>query len=376
MQRKPIRVLVIDDSRLVRELIVDLLSMHPDLVIAGTACDGDEGLLALEELRPDVLTLDLQMPRRDGLATLDAILQRRPTPVIVVSSLTQHSAESAVEALERGAMDYLAKPEGLAAMRQAFGEELPAKIRNMAGIDVGHVLLVRKARQQRRAATVAAGKTDGGRIARHAAGCIAVGVSTGGPPALAQLFQSLTPPLPPIVVVQHMPEMFTGAFAKRLDGLSKLTVKEAADGDVLQPNCVYVAPGGKQLAVRRRGESGVIEVRDGEYVSGHKPSVDVMMRSVSMIYGNRAIGVVMTGMGRDGADGCRAIRHGGGFVLGQDEESSDVYGMNKAAWTEGGVDLQVPLDRLAEAIVVRAGQLPGNRRAAAASTASEQRSAL
>jgi two-component system chemotaxis response regulator CheB len=377
MARKPIRVLVIDDSRLVRELIVDLLSLHADLVIVGTASDGDEGLRALEELRPDVLTLDLQMPRRDGLATLDAILQRRPTPVIVVSSLTQRSAESAVEALERGAMDYLAKPEGLAAMRLAFGEELPAKIRNMAGIDVGHVLHVRQARQQRRAAlaTAPARKSDEGAIARNAAGCIAVGVSTGGPPALTRLFQSLEPPLPPIVVVQHMPETFTSSFAKRLDGLSKLTVKEAADGDLLQPNCVYVAPGGKQLAVRRRGESGVIEVRDGEYVSGHKPSVDVMMRSVSMIYGNRAIGVIMTGMGRDGADGCRAMRDGGGFVLGQDEESSDVYGMNKVAWTEGGVDLQVPLDRLAEAIVVRVGQLPGHRRAAAASTANARLSA-
>ena len=332
MPRKPIRVLVIDDSPLVRELIVDLLSMHADLTIVGTASDGDEGLRALEELRPDVLTLDLQMPRRDGLATLDAILKRRPTPVIIVSSLTQCSADSAVEALERGAMDYLAKPEGLAAMRQAFGEELPNKIRNMAGIDVGHVLHVRKARQQRRSAVATAKKADESVVARHAAGCIAIGVSTGGPPALARLFQSLEPPLPPIVVVQHMPETFTRPFAKRLDSLSKLTVKEAADGDVLQPNCIYIAPGGKQLAARRRGENGVLEIRDGEYVSGHKPSVDVMMRSVSMIYGNRTIGVIMTGMGRDGADGCRAIREAGGFVLGQDEGSSDVYGMNKAAW--------------------------------------------
>lgn len=195
-----------------------------------------------------------------------------------------------------------------------------------------------------------------------ATGCIAIGVSTGGPPALTRLFAALAPPLPPIVVVQHMPEMFTGPFAARLNAISSLTVKEAKDDELLAPNCAYVAPGGKQLTVRRRAESGVIEIRDGDFVSGHKPSVDVMMASVAAAYGNRCVGVIMTGMGRDGADGCGAIRAAGGFVLGQDEQSSDVYGMNKVAFMEGAVDLQTPLDRLAEAIVVRAGQLQGQRK--------------
>lgn len=360
MSRKPIRVLVIDDSPLVRELIVDSLTAQRDIVIVGTACNGDEGLRLLGELHPDVVTLDLQMPGKDGLATLDEILARRPTPVIVVSALTQRAAESAVQALQRGAMDYVAKPDGLAAMRQSFGEELPMKIRNMAGVDVARVLQVRRARGQRQG--IAPVPVDDGAIARRASGCVAIGVSTGGPPALARLFAALAPPLPPIVVVQHMPEMFTGPFAARLNSLSSLAVKEAEEGDVLQPSCVYVAPGGKQLTLRRRGESSVIEVRDGDFVSGHKPSVDVMMSSAAAVYGNRCVGVIMTGMGRDGADGCGAIRAAGGFVLGQDEESSDVYGMNKVAYVEGNVDLQASLEHLPEAITLRVGQLPGRCR--------------
>lgn len=360
MSRPPIRVLAIDDSALVRELIVDSLALLSEFAVVGTASDGNEGLRLVDELHPDVVTLDLQMPGRDGLATLDEILQRRATPVIVVSALTQLGAEAAVQALQRGAMDYVAKPQGLAAMRRTFGEELPMKIRNMAGVDVARILQLRQARGERLPASSI--RVDDGALARFATGCVAIGVSTGGPPALARLFAALAPPLPPIVVVQHMPEMFTGPFAARLNAISSLTVKEAEDGDVLQPNCVFVAPGGKQLAVRRRVESGVIEIRDGDFVNGHKPSVDVMMSSVAAVYGNRSVGVIMTGMGRDGADGCRAIREAGGFVLGQDEQSSDVYGMNKVAFLEGAVDLQTPLDRLAEAIVVRVGQLPGRRK--------------
>ena len=364
MPRKNIRVLVIDDSPLVRELIVDALAACDGIEVVGVAANGDEGLRLLELHAPDVATLDLQMPGRDGLAILDEILQRRATPVIVVSALTQRAAESAIQALQRGAMDYVAKPQGLAEMRRAFGEELPQKIRNMAGVDVGRVLQVRQARQcreKRRAAKLV--RVDEGALAPYAAGCIALGVSTGGPPALAQLFAALAPPLPPIVVVQHMPEMFTGPFAKRLNSISNLAVKEAEPGDVLRPNSAYVAPGGKQLAVRRRAEDAVIEIRDGDFVSGHKPSVDVMMKSVAAAYGNRCVGVIMTGMGRDGSDGCAAIRGAGGFVLGQDQATSDVYGMNKVAFVEGNVDLQTPLEKLAEAIVVRVRQLPGQRRA-------------
>jgi two-component system chemotaxis response regulator CheB len=352
MTQRCIRVLVVDDSPLIREMIADALALHPDLSLAGFAADGAAAIEAIETLRPDVVTLDLQMPRMDGLATLDALLATHPVPVIVVSSLTQRSADQTLQALQRGAMDYVGKPEGAAAMRKVFGEDLPTKIRHMAGADVRRILQFRQARQQRAAA--APPPADSTMLARCAAGCVAIGISTGGPPALSQLFAALAPPLPPIVVVQHMPPAFTGPFASRLNALSSLTVKEAATGDILAPNCAYVAPGGMHLSLVRRGTNVVIKINDGDFVSGHKPSVDVMMQSTAVAYGSRCVGVIMTGMGRDGAAGCAAIRTAGGYVLGQDQATSDVYGMNKVAFVEGHVDSQAPLDALPGLITDRA----------------------
>jgi two-component system chemotaxis response regulator CheB len=347
-----------------RELICDALAAHADLEIVGTAADGDEALKALGTLQPDILTLDLQMPRMDGLTALDRILATRPTPVIVVSALTQRAADTTMQALQRGAMDYVAKPEGLKEARRVFAEELPTKLRNMAGTDVARVLRYRQARE-RRASSIATTKTDAASAAQFAGSCIALGISTGGPPALTSLFSALLPPLPPIVIVQHMPPMFTGPFALRLNSLSCLTVKEAREGDVLEPNTALVAPGGKHLALKRRGGQVVATLSDGEMVSGHKPSADVMMRSAAEIYGRRCLGVIMTGMGRDGSDGCQAIRAQGGYVLGQDEATSDVYGMNKVAFVEGHVDLQVGLDRMPDAISLHGRKLIGLRGLAA-----------
>ncbi len=353
MSRKTIRVLVVDDSPVIRELICDALRLHTDMVIAGVAADGREALRAIEESRPDVVTLDLQMPGMDGLSTLDHLLANRPTPVIVVSALTQRAADTTLQALERGAMDYVAKPEGLGEMRRVFGEELPHKIRSMAGADVNRILQLRKARQLRQSAsTVSAAvlttpcpKFDG---------CVAIGISTGGPPALAQLFSALTPPLPPILIIQHMPPTFTGPFANRLNALSALDIKEAAVGDILRPNRVLLAPGGKHLSLRRVGATIQAVIADGNAISGHKPSVDVMMQSAAQHFGRHCLGVIMTGMGRDGADGCGSIRAAGGYVLGQDEATSDVYGMNKVAYVEGRVDVQVALAQMADAITNQA----------------------
>ncbi len=359
MTPKRIRVLVVDDSPLIRELICDALAQHADLEVVGTAGDGSEALKAMATLKPDILTLDLQMPRMDGLTTLDRILETYATPVIVVSALTQRAADTTMQALQRGAMDYVAKPEGLSEVRKVFCEELPYKIRNMAHTDVRRVLKFRLARERR--AQMTPPKVDETAAARLANGCIAIGISTGGPPALTSLFSSLLPPLPPIVIVQHMPPMFTGPFANRLNSLSCLKVKEAQEGDVLEPNLALVAPGGKHLAVRRRGGRVHVTVNDGEMVSGHKPSVDVMMRSAAEAYGNRCLGVIMTGMGRDGASGCGAIRAAGGFVLGQDEHSSDVYGMNKVAFVEGHVDMQIGLERLPEAMMAHGCRMATRR---------------
>lgn len=348
MSKKSIRVLVVDDSRVIREAICDALAQHADMQVVGTCVDGFEAIEALERIRPDVVTLDLQMPRLDGLETLDRMLASRPTPVIVVSALTQRAADATLQALDRGAMDYVAKPDGGAEMRRVFGEELPQKIRNMSGADVRRVLQLRKTKQVR--ATARRTVVEAPDRSEQFVGCIAIGVSTGGPPALAQLFSALAPPLPPIVIVQHMPQMFTGPFANRLNSLSAIRVREAAAGDILRPNEAIVAPGGKHLSLRRTGGRVEVTISDGDPVSGHKPSVDVMMRSAAQVFSRGCVGAIMTGMGRDGADGCGAIRAAGGYVIGQDESSSDVYGMNKTAFIEGHVDLQAKLSELPEVI--------------------------
>jgi two-component system chemotaxis response regulator CheB len=354
MPPRVIRVLVVDDSALIREIICDFLRAAPGIEVAGTARDGKEALSLLETLRPDVVTLDVQMPNMNGLETLAAILERNPVPVIMVSSLTQIGANITLEALERGALDYVAKPESGAEVEVALNQELIRKIRAMAGTDVRRMLQIRKERASRVQAGVrqlsAAPEKNNAPSLDLANKCIAIGISTGGPPALTTLFQALQTPLPPIVVVQHMPQHFTKPFAWRLNSISRLEIKEGETGDILQPNHVYIAPGGKHLSLQQQGGQVKIQIRDGDPVSGHKPSVDVMMKAAAQIYGSRCLGVVMTGMGRDGSDGCKEIRARGGYVLGQDEASSDVYGMNKVAQVEGNVDRQFGLDEAATVI--------------------------
>lgn len=348
MRNKPIRVLVVDDSPLIRELICDLLAQEQGIEVVGTASDGKRALELIAELHPDLVTLDLQMPKMDGLTTLDHILASDPLPVIVVSSLTQPAADITMQALERGALDYVPKPVNAQEVRRALGQELPAKIRGLTGADVRRILHARQSRALRQERN--GEHFEPGLYGRMVAGCVAIGVSTGGPPALSKLFASLVPPLPPIVVVQHMPRMFTGPFASRLNSLSAITVKEAATGDILRPGFAYIAPGGAHLALVRRGDDVQVSILDGEPVSGHKPSVDVMMFGAAEAFAEKCMGVIMTGMGRDGTDGCAAIQAHGGYVLGQDETTSDVYGMNKAAFLEGHVNQQVALDDLAETI--------------------------
>lgn len=348
MPDRPIRVLIVDDSAVIRAMISDLVAAAPGVEAAGVARDGREALDLLERCEPDVVTLDVQMPRMDGLATLDAMLERRSVPVVMVSSLTQRAADTTLEALERGALDYIGKPDQLGADAKEFGEEILRKIRNLAGADVRRVLRIRRNRADRQATSNVVMSPE--ESSRYEEGFIALGISTGGPPALSSLFSALRPPLPPIAIVQHMPANFTGPFAQRLNSISSVDVKEAADGDVFRPNCALLAPGGRHMRLERRAGRVVARVFDDEPVSGHRPSVDVMMSTAAKLYGEKCLGVVMTGMGRDGADGCVAIRQAGGYVLGQDEATSDVYGMNKVAFVEGGVDQQFALDDLSRLI--------------------------
>lgn len=340
-----IKVLVVDDSAVMREEISDLITSTAGMSVAGVATDGLDALAKIAELRPDIVTLDIQMPRMDGLETLDRILADNPLPVIMVSSLTQRAASVTFEALDRGAMDYVAKPERLQDVTDTFRAELVNKIRIMAGADVLRVLQVRKDRANRpKVSTLELPSNKS--YAEYKNCCIALGISTGGPPALSRLFPTLKPPLPPLVIVQHMPAKFTGPFAARLDTLSPLSVKEAETGDVLEPNHAYIAPGGRHLGLKRRGSQTVVRIFDDPPFSGHRPSVDLMMQDAAQIFGQDCLGIIMTGMGCDGAAGCGDIRAAGGYVLGQDEKSSDVYGMNKVAFVEGNVDRQVSLNDL------------------------------
>ncbi len=365
MADRPIRILIVDDSAVIREIINDYISEAPGLEVAGKARDGEDALAKLESLKPDVITLDIQMPKMDGLQTLDAILQRDPVPVIMVSSLTQLGANITLDALDRGALDYVAKPENGAGVAAALRDELLRKIRTMAGTDVRRMLRIRKERAERmkRKRALKAVARDEAPVceieASYADKCIALGISTGGPPALTSLFETITPPTPPIVVVQHMPGNFTKPFAWRLNSISKLSIKEAESGDVLKPNHVLIAPGGCHLHLRRSGEGVIATVRDGDPVSGHKPSADVMMKCAAELFGDRCLGVIMTGMGRDGSDGCGAIRQAGGFTIGQDEATSDVYGMNKVAFVEGNIDRQFSLDTAAGTIMTQVKRLWG-----------------
>jgi two-component system, chemotaxis family, protein-glutamate methylesterase/glutaminase len=354
MNSKTIRVLVVDDSAVCRRMLSDMIDAEPGMKVVGTAADGRQALELAARLLPDVVTLDVQMPQMDGLAALDALFQHRPLPVIMVSSLTKLGANITLDALEHGALDYIPKPDYGVDLASAIREELIRKIRMADGVDVRRILALRAERKRRRAdrpppetAKKAQVETPVGTLADQ---CIAIGISTGGPPALSVLFEAVQPPLPPIVVVQHMPPNFTKPLAWRLNALSALDIKEAETGDALLPNRALIAPGGRHLLLRRVGAAVRAALDDGPPVSGHKPSVDVLMNSAAAAFGDRCLGVIMTGMGRDGADGCRAIRRRGGFVLGQDEDSSDVYGMNKVAFTEGNVDRQFALENAAAAI--------------------------
>jgi two-component system, chemotaxis family, protein-glutamate methylesterase/glutaminase len=351
--RGKVRVLIVDDSPLMRRLLSDLLGSSPMLEIAGFARDGREAVVQALRLKPDVITLDVEMPEVSGLDALPAILAVQEVPVVMVSALTQEGAEVTLQALELGAVDFLPKPERnqLAEMR-ASRDLLVAKVLGAAQSRV---------RRPRRAAALRAGTTTSlttaaqparpqpGRVsAAGTAPCIVIGISTGGPQALSQVLPMLTAPHPPILLVQHMLAEFTRTFAERLDRYtpSTIKVKTAQEGDLVVPDQILIAPGGRHLALTGHPPRVRATVSDDPEVSGHRPSIDVLFQSAAKVYQSATVGIIMTGMGRDGVDGCKAILAAGGFTLGQDELTSVVYGMNKAAFLEGAVKAQFALDEL------------------------------
>ncbi len=339
MKTGPIRVLVVDDSSFMRKALKAMLEEDPQIEVVGTARDGLEAVEKVEELRPDVVTLDIEMPRMNGLEALRVIMARRPVPVIVVSSLTEEGAEVTFQALDMGAVDYIPKQLGnLAVNIVRIKGELIEKVKAVAGRRMGRALF--------RPPEVRVERVEG--FVAQRTGIVAVGASTGGPKAVETLLRALPGDFPAgIVVVQHMPREFTGPYAERLNGLCAMEVKEADGGDPVREGKVYIAPGGRQMRLKRRGALEVIlSISDDPPEALYKPSVDITFLTVAECYPGRSIAIVLTGMGHDGLIGAREIKNKGGRVIAQDESTSIVYGMPKAVVDEGVADMVLPLDRI------------------------------
>jgi two-component system chemotaxis response regulator CheB len=337
---------VVDDSALMRKLIPQILARDQEIEVVGTAMDGAFGLKKIEDLRPDVVTLDLEMPRMDGMEMLRQIMRRSRVPVIVVSALSTEGAMATFKALALGAFDFVAKPRDAASSHMdEIALDLIAKIKT-AGKSKPRDTLLSTLPEHVRAAKPSS------RPRREPARIIAIGVSTGGPNALQYFLAKLPGDFPgSIVVVQHMPEGFTNMFAKRLDECCAVDVKEAQSGDLLIAGRVLVCPGNRHIKVRRMPLGSTVVLTDEPRVNGHRPSVDVLFRSVAAEFADRAVGVLMTGMGEDGAAGLGLIKHAGGVTIAQNEESCVVFGMPKAAIERGFAMRVVPLDALASTLV-------------------------
>jgi two-component system, chemotaxis family, protein-glutamate methylesterase/glutaminase len=339
---KRIRVLVVDDSALMRKLIPQMIEDDPAIEVVGTAMDGSFALKKIEELRPNVVTLDLQMPGMNGIDTLKEIMRRNPLPVIVVSSHTTDGASVTFKALGLGAVDFVTKPQDASARMTEAAAELRAKIKAAADSKV-----VRPGRELTGPHEKMALTKSGPAPSK----IVTIGISTGGPQALEFMLSQLPPDFPgTIVVVQHMPDGFTDMFARRLDELCSLRVKEAQSGDTLQAGRVLVCPGSRHVRVKRLTMGDVVVLNDEPRVNGHRPSVDVLFQSAAEEYGQQTIGILMTGMGDDGAEGLGSIKRAGGMTIAQTEDSCVVFGMPKAAIERGYVTRVVALDVMASTL--------------------------
>lgn len=335
MARQKIRVLCVDDSALIRGLLKQIINEQGDMEVVAVAPDPIVARDLIKQHNPDVLTLDVEMPRMDGLDFLERLMRLRPMPVVMVSSLTQNGSEVTLRALELGAVDFVGKPEmGVRSGMLSYGEQIADKIRAAA-----------KSRPPRRhkADTV---RTKAPMLSEpfiSSEKIIALGASTGGPEAIRQVLEPLPYNSPAIVIAQHMPPGFTNSFAKRLDSLCNIAVKEAEDGERILPGHVYIAPGDYHLRLSRSGANYVAQLDSGSRVNRHRPSVDALFYSVAEQAGRNAIGVILTGMGKDGAVGLQAMRTAGAATIAQDENSSLVYGMPREAAAIGAATEVLPL---------------------------------
>lgn len=336
-----IRVLVVDDSALIRDVLKKTLEQEGDIEVVGTAHDPIDAREKIKALNPDVVTLDIEMPNMNGLAFLQKIMRLRPMPVVMVSTLTTRGASETMLALELGAVDFVAKPShDLAGGIEAFGARVREKVRFAAASDV-------QARAHRAPPPDLPLKT----AAAPNGALIAIGASTGGVEAIRHVLSQLPTDCPPIVIAQHMPKGFTARFAHRLNELVALRVVEASDRLVLEPGTAYVAPGDHHLRVEKTSGQLKCRVTHDEQTSGHRPSVDVLFASVAKVVGPMAVGAILTGMGRDGAQGLKLMREAGAFTIGQSQGSALIYGMPKVAAEIGAVVEEAPVEKIAGRLV-------------------------
>jgi two-component system chemotaxis response regulator CheB len=350
---KIIKVIVIDDSALMRGILSDVINKQRDMKVVAVASDPLVARQQIKSLNPDVLTLDVEMPRMDGLAFLEKLMQLRPMPVLMVSSLTEKGSDITLRALELGAVDFITKPK----------VELEKGMREYASLIAEKIRIAARARVNNlvRPTHFSVGK----KLTADAVlpvlqkphlsteKIIAIGASTGGTEALKEVLVNLPPDTPGILITQHMPEAFTRAFAQRLNGICRISVKEAEHGERILPGHAYVAPGNQHLLLARSGANYMVHLSDGPPVNRHRPSVDVLFRSMANLAGANALGVILTGMGADGAEGMLEMHRAGAHTIAQDERTCVVFGMPKEAIERGGVDDILPLHDIAHRILTR-----------------------
>ncbi len=342
-----IRLLIVDDSAVVRQTLEKELGLDPDIQIVGTAPDPFIARDKIIELKPQVMTLDIEMPRMDGLTFLKKLMKHHPLPIIIVSSIAARGSQVALEAMHSGAVDVMCKP-GSAFSLGDLSIELAEKVKAAARIDMNRLLQSLRAQGSAVHAVSAP-------LTKLPSKIVVLGASTGGVQAIEAVARRLPKNAPGTVVVQHMPAGFTRAFAERLDKLCEIEVREAKDGDEIRPGLMLICPGGLHMMVKSRGAGYAVEVKDGPLVNKHKPSVEVLFLSAAQTLGAKAIGVMLTGMGADGARGMLKMREAGSLNVGQDEKSCVVYGMPRAAAEIGAVEHVLPLDQIAD-FVLKASQ--------------------
>ena len=342
------RVVVVDDSALVRGLLAEIIDRQPDMICVGAAADPLVAREMIRNLNPDVITLDIEMPRMDGIDFLSRLMRLRPMPVVMVSTLTERGADVTLKALELGAVDFVAKPKiGVSDGLRQLGADITEKIRTAA-----------KARVHRMPAATASGSTapakpvtmaSMGRLSTEK--IIFIGASTGGTEATREVLMNLPADCPAVMITQHMPPGFTKSYAARLNSLCRISVAEASDGERVLPGHAYIAPGGFHLSVERSGANYIARVQDGEPVNRHKPSVEVLFESAARVVGRNALGVMLTGMGADGAKAMRSMRDAGSHNLVQDENTCVVFGMPREAIAHGAANEVLPLTQIAPRLI-------------------------